>query len=410
MARRGGIFYGWMIVSASFLTLLLVCGLWSTFSIFINPLQAEFNRDRASVSVAMSMGLVVYGVSLPFIGRLIDRFGPKKVILLSSILAGVSTVLLGLVSRLWQYLLLYGVPLAIGYAGAGLVANTSLVRRWFTERSELALSLTQSGLPLGQLVVVPLAAHLTVGWGWRSAYIIMGLVMLATIPTTVFFVVGDRAREEGAGAEPVGGVEERRLRERLEAGLGEHIRRPPFLILAVVYFLCGFTDIPIATHMAPFIVDRGLTEMAAAYVLSIIGGATWLGTLLFGFLSRKFRRRFLLVAIYLIRAATFPLLLGRPRMPHLILFAIFFGVTQFSMVPLISSWIGDMYGHMYLGRLFGVITLIHALGASSGTYLDGWVFDVTRSYRSAFILSSALALAASVLIYFIGEKRRRHPM
>lgn len=406
MGKRGGIFYGWIIVSVSFVTLILVCGLWSTFSLFINPIQAEFNRDRASVSLAMSIGLMVYGLSLPFIGRLIDRFGPKKVILLSSILAGVSIILLSLISSLWQFYLLYGVLLAIGYAGAGLVANTSLVRSWFTERSELALSATQSGLPFGQLIVVPAAAYLILAYGWRNAYLILGFTLLAVIPITVFLLVGDRTGEESV--QPSGlqdNITETRFQGRSGSVLIERIKTPSFLILTAVYFICGFTDIPIATHMAPFILDIGLTKMAAAYILSLIGGATWVGTLIFGFLSRKFERRLLLVAIYFIRAATLFLILNKPSMPDLTLFAILFGLTQFSMVPLISAWIGDTYGNMYLGRIFGIITLIHALGASSGTYIDGLIFDVTDSYRSAFIVSSTLAFIASALIYFIKEKK-----
>ena len=147
--------------------------------------------------------------------------------------------------------------------------------------------------------------------------------------------------------------------------------------------------------------------MIAAYILSIIGGATWIGTLIFGFLSQRFERRFLLVAIYFIRAITFFLLLRSPYMSILVMFSILFGLTQFSMVPLFSAWIGDTYGQMLFGRLFGIITLIHAIGASSGIYLNGWIFNITNSYRLAFIISSTLAFVASALINFIEEKSAR---
>jgi len=410
MKREGGGSYDWIIVSVSFVTLVLICGLWSTFSIFINPIQVEFNRDRSSVSLAMSIGLIVYGASLPIIGRLIDRFGPKKVIIPASLLAGVSTILLSLISRLWHFHLLYGVPLALGYAGAGLIANTSLVRSRFTESSELALSVTQSGLPLGQLIVTLVAANLILKCGWRNAYLIMGLILLLVIPTMVLLLVEDRPvgnnlRPDEAGGD-VGGSH---FQGNLEAGLSGHIRSPFFLILAAAYFICGFTDIPIATHMAPFISDMGFTEMVAAYILSLIGGATWVGTLLFGFLSQKFERRHLIAAIYSIRAATFFILLYEPHISGLTAFSILFGLTQFSMVPLIAAWMGDRYGNAYLGRLFGFITLIHAVGASSGTYLNGWIFDASGSYRLTFVISSTLAFTASALIYFIKEKQRGNP-
>jgi len=189
-----------------------------------------------------------------------------------------------------------------------------------------------------------------------------------------------------------------------EVKLFKNLRAHSFLIFLVVYFICGFTDIPIVTHMAPFILEGGFDEMIAANILSLIGGTTLVGTLLFGFLSRKFERKLLLVTIYLIRALTFFILFDKPYMSFLIVFAIFFGLTQFSMVPLISAWIGDTYGQMYLGRLFGIITLLHALGASLGTILNGFIFDLTDSYLFAFIISSALSFIASILIYFTHEQ------
>lgn len=410
MRKGGNRSSDWIVVSVSFVTLVLICGLWSTFSIFINPVQIEFDRDRSSVSLAMSIGLMVYGTSLPIIGRLIDRFGPKRVIIPASILAGVSTILLGLVSRLWHFHLLYGVPLALGYAGAGLIANTSLVRSRFTERSELALSVTQSGLPLGQLMVTLVAANLILEYGWRNAYLIIGLILLMVIPTIVLFLVEDRPVENNLRPDEAGNdIAGSHFQGDLEAGLSRHIGSPFFLILTAAYFICGFTDIPIATHMAPFISDIGFTEMVAAYILSMIGGATWVGTLLFGFLSQRFQRGHLIVAIYSIRALTFFILLYEPHISGLITFSILFGLTQFSMVPLIAAWMGDRYGNAYLGRLFGLITLIHAIGASSGTYLNGWIFDALGSYRLTFVISSTLAFTASALFYLIKEKKRDNP-
>jgi len=408
MGESGKLFYGWIIVSISFLTLIVVCGSWSAFSIFMNSLQNEFNWDRASISLAMSIGLIVYGSSLPFVGKLIDRYGARKVILLASVSMGVSTILLNLISHIWHFYFLYGVCVAIGYAGAGLIANTSLVRNWFRERSELALSVMQSGLPFGQLLVVPFAAYLIVVYSWRIAYLILGFILCVIIPMIVFFISRDSSNKEIDQPFVTSiGVNRLSFQNEPEINILDHIKTRPFLTMIIVYFICGFTDIPIVTHMAPFITDVGFSAMIAAYILSIIGGATWIGTLIFGFLSQRFDRRLLLVAIYFIRTVTFCLLLKSPYMSTLILFSIFFGLTQFSMVPLISAWIGDNYGQMLMGRLFGTITLIHAIGASSGTYLDGLIFNKTNSYKLAFIVSSALAFVASTLVYFIEENRDR---
>lgn len=404
LEQRGGFFYGWIIVFVSFVTLLLVSGLWSAFALFINPIQSEFNMDRASVSLVMSVGLIVMGGSLPFLGKLIDEVGPRKIIIYSSVLMGVSTVLLNYISSFWQLLILYGIPLAIGFAGAGLVSHTSLVRSWFDERSDFALSVMQSGLPFGQLIVVPIAAHLIFEYGWRRAYLILGLLLTLLAPVMVFFLAKEKEKKSSR-IDSLGALEGGRGSEvEPEASLLGHVKTPSYLILIVVYFICGFTDIPIATHMGPFITDKGYAGLFSAYVLSIIGGATWIGTLFLGVLSRRFKRRFLIVAIYFVRAAAFFILLGKTNTSSIIVFAILFGLTQFSMVPLIAAWIGDTFGAVYMGRLFGLIALIHALGASSGTFLDGWIHDVTDNYQFAFIAASVLAFLASALYYFMKDR------
>jgi MFS family permease len=395
--------FGWIIVFISFLTLLLNCGIWTTFSVFIKPIQEEFKASRAEISMVASIGLVVSGASLIWFGRIIDKYGPSKVIVSSSILMGASLCLLNYISTFTQYTVLFGVFAALGFAGAGLVANTALVKGWFQENSELALSITMSGLPFGTLVMTPIATHLLVNYGWRKAYLTLGLILLILVPILFLFL----AKSQRANSNLKSSVENDNGLPVLEsnAGIMKLIISPPFLFLLPIHFICGWTDIAIVNHIVPHVIDSGFNEIFAAYVMSIIGGATWLGTLLFGFLSRRYRRQFLIIAIYFIRATTFSLLIIKPNSAYLLLFSIVFGLTQFSMVPLISSWIGDNYRATFLGRLFAFTNIIHSVGAALGTYLNGWIFDGTGSYSYAFVISAFLSLMASALYVFIKDNK-----
>jgi MFS family permease len=393
--------FGWIVVVISFLTLLLICGIWTTFSVFIKPIQEEFKASRAEISMVASIGLVVSGASLILFGKIIDKYGPSKVIILSSILMGVSLSLLNYISTFSQYIVLFGFFAALGFAGAGLVANTALVRAWFQENGELALSITLSGLPFGTLVMTPIATQLILHYGWRKAYLALGLILLTLIPILFLFLI--RSQRTNSHLESYTNNGNDGLVLESDTSIMKIALSPPFFFLLPVHFICGWTDIAIINHIVPHVVDSGFNEIFAAYVLSFIGGATWLGTLLFGFLSRRYGGQFLIKAIYFIRAMTFSLLIIKPNSAFLVLFSILFGLTQFSMVPLISSWIGDNYRAVFLGRLFALTAVIHSVGAALGTYLNGWIFDSAGSYNYAFVISAVLSLMASGICILIKD-------
>jgi predicted MFS family arabinose efflux permease len=295
-----------------------------------------------------------------------------------------------------HYIIIYGVFVSLGFSGAGLVAVTALIRGWFGEKSELELSITQSGLPFGTLILTPIATWLLVSFGWRSAYLFFGLLLLTIIPG-IFILIITRSRLTPVftGDASSGSLE--------QGNIVEIMCSFPFFLMIPIHFICGWTDIALVNHIAPFVVDSGFTEMFAAYVLSLIGGATWLGTLLFGFLSRKFSKQYLIILIYIVRGASFLLLIFEPSPVFLLLFSTLFGLTQFSMVPLISSWIGDNYRQEFLGRLFALTNIVHSVGASLGTYLNGWVFDVYGGYFIAFLISSVFSFIASGIYFFVKD-------
>ena len=385
-----------IIAVASFLIMLIVCGSWFSFPIFVSPLTDDFSWDRTSISAVISLGLIISGVSLPFIGRLIDKFGPKKVIFVASVLLGISLLLKGIATNLLELAIFHGILGAIGYAGGALIANTALISRSATKKMMLALSFSQSGLPLGQQLFVPLAAYLMTVYDWRIANITLGIICLLLVPAFLLVIVksGSETNLNPAKGET----------KQVKSNILKQMRSKPYLLAIILYFCCGFTDIAVASHITPFAYGTGISEFISANLFGMIGGLTWIGTLLCGFLAERFRKGAMLVGIYAVRNVSLIVLLYACNISLLLLFVVLFGLTYFSMVPLISVWLREMYGEPSLGGLFGTLSLIHALGASSGTYLNGFLFDMNGNYQLAFILAFAVSLIATLCAFLIQNK------
>lgn len=382
-----------IIAVVSFLIMLIVCGSWFSFPIFIAPLTDEFNWDRTAISTVISLGLIVSGLALPFIGRLIDKFRPKKVIFTASLLLGVSLILKGTVTNLFELIIFHSIISALGYAGSALIANTALISRLTTKRMLLAMSLSQSGLPLGQQLFVPLAAYLMIVYDWRLANIALGVICVSSIP--ILLSVMTKFESETHLNLTNGEI------KQAKSDILKQMRSRPYLLSTLLYFCCGFTDVTIASHITPFAYGIGISEFVSANLFGMIGGFTWIGTIVCGLLANKVGRDNLLVGIYVVRNASLILLIYAYNVPLLLLFVVLFGLTYFSMVPLISAWLRDAYGQSSLGGLFGTLSLIHAVGASSGTYLDGILFDINGNYQLAFILTLAISFIATICAVLI---------
>lgn len=386
MGYRGlrGLKAEYSIIASSFLIMLVVCGSWFSFPVYINTFIEDFNWDRSSISSVISLGLIVSGLALPFIGRSVDRFGPKRVIFIAGILLGVSLILKSAVRNIWELTFFHSVIGALGYAGSSLVANTALISRLVSKRRVIAMSLSQSGLPLGQQLFVPLAAYLTIIYDWRISNILLGTSCLILVPTLLSLIRSD---------------EHVLLNESTEQDTPSvliHLKNLNYLLLLLLYFCCGFTDIAIASHFILFSSGIGISEFLSASFYGLIGGLTWIGTVVCGFIAGKLGRDNLMVGIYSIRSLSIVLLLFTNDVYTVVLFLVLFGLTYFSMVPLISSRVEETYGRPYLGRLFATLSLVHAVGASVGTYLYGLLFDIQGDYSLAFTLALLVSLVATL--------------
>lgn len=376
------------IAVVAFTTLLVSSGVNLSFGLFVTPLAGEFGGSRAVVSLAATTNLLLFGVTQPLFGRMVDAAGPRPVMVLGLALMAAGNLAMSGISAPWQLYLAYGVLGGAGVTGAGILTVSVLILRWFRQGRGTVLTVIATGSSLGQAIFYQGAAWLTQAHGWRTTYLVFGAILALLAPVCWWLVTDDPPGETcDAGAAPA------------PTGLPGVLTGHTFGLLAGAYVACGFTDFMITTHLAALAVDRGLGTATGAHALSLLAIANVAGLLLAGRLADRVGNRSALVAVYLVRALALSLICVVGGRGGLYAFAFLFGLTFFTTAPLTSALISELYGLALTGRVFGAANAVHHLAGATGAYLAGQVFDLTGSYLSVFALGATTVYAATVLTW-----------
>ncbi|MBI4287434.1 MAG: MFS transporter [Chloroflexi bacterium] len=396
------VFYGWWIVIASLSILSVVFGVsFYSFGVFFKPLAAEFGWGRAAISGAMSLLTFLWGVSAPLGGRLSDRFGPKKVMLVSSIPFGASLLLLARTQTLWHLYVFYAL-LALSYGGITMVPVSSLVNRWFQGKKGLALGITFSGVSLGGMVFAPVIGLLIGELGWRDTYSVLGAGSLAVILPLVLGVIKDgpgpvantagnprpvlpRAPEPVRPAPPVSPTNTSDASPPTIWGTGRMLRSPVFWSISISFFLVNLGQIAVLTHEVPFLTDRGISPLVAASTLGFTSGMGILGKLVTGYLADRFSRVSITVGSFILQAVGLFVLMEAGSMPLVWVFVVVFGASIGGTAVIRPLMVAEYFGERSFAVVYGWIELTRLLGATIGPFFAGWVYDTTQSYTWAFI-------------------------
>ena len=400
--------YGWIVLGAVVLVMLGGSGLRAVFGVFIKPMEAEFGWDRASLSGAAALSLLLLGAVGPLVGWLADRWGPRRVIMLACGVLGLGTLLSSRIHHLWEIYVTAGVLMAVGAGGLGISTGATVAARWFESRRGLVMGVLGGAMSAGQLVVIPLAVWLTLNYGWRQSFLGLGILLLVTALPLAFWLVKDDPADKGlkafgAGAGvPSAGMtampSDRRVAVR------EAMTVPAFWLLAGTFFICGYTSNGLVlTHLVPHAADHGFSEMHAAQALGIMGAMNILGTVASGWICDRFGRKGPLAFYYGVRGLSLLFLLYVWNVPSLNLFAALFGLNYISTVPPTTTLTANIFGRYSVGSLSGWIFFSHQMGAALGAAIGGWVFQSTGSYSWAFVSAALLAFLAVPLALAIKE-------
>jgi MFS family permease len=387
-------------VAAGFTVLFVTTGVNFAFGILFKPILGELGSERSTLALAASASLVVNALGQPLIGALVDRWGPRRVILPSMALMAAGTGLVSLGRAPWQVILLYGVVAAVGYTGSGILPISVHVGRWFPGERGFVLAVAACGFSLGQLVFTQVAAHAALALGWRRTYTLLAGVLGVFV---VLFAgwLRDGPRPAALGSPPAASGRARSLTRRAALGTA------PFWCMTAGLMGCGFTDFLLTTHLAPFATDLGLSPAVAANALSLWAAANVAGILLAGTVAARVGARRALVLTYVLRATSLFLLLGVRETWQLYLFAVLFGATFFTTAPLSSTLVGDLFGPVHHGLIFGGANLFHHLAGALGSYAGGLVFDLTGSYRPIFLTGAVMIVGSAAVTALAHPPRRR---
>src|SRR5207248_6354615 len=285
-------FYGWVVLALCFLTTLTSAGVRSSPSVLIHPLEAEFGWSRAAIALVVGMNLLLFGIASPISGWLLDRYGPRKVMLgsLTVLILGVSGTIT--MNQFWQFFLVWGIIVGIGAGGVGSVLTATVGNRWFVAKRGLALGILGSASSTGQIIFLPLFMAMITYAGWRLGSMALIIVAIILLPLIFLFMCDDPSDvgldPYGAGQAPIpSGTASLRGMSSKNATITarEVVRHPTFWLLAGSFFVCGGTaNGLIGTHLIPHEIEIGIPQIAAASLLGIMGGLNMVGTIFSGWM------------------------------------------------------------------------------------------------------------------------------
>ena len=406
-ATRGGLHHAWVVLGALVVVMLLGSGLRAVFGVFIRPMEATFGWDRAALSGAAAISLLLLGAAGPLVGWLADQWGPRRVIFVSAILLGLGAMLSSRVSALWQIYITCGVLMGLGAGGVGMSTGAALAARWFEARRGLVMGLVGGAMSAGQLVIVPLAVWFTLSYGWRQSFLYLGVLLLViALPLTLLFIQDDPAQKglKAYGAGQAARAGEPKAPPEGRTRVADAMQVPAFWLLAGTFFICGYTSNGLVlTHLVPHAAEHGFSEMHAAQALGVMGAMNILGTVASGFICDRFGRKGPLAFYYGVRGLSLLFLLYVWNVPSLHIFAAIFGLNYISTVPPTTTLTANIFGRYSVGSLSGWIFFAHQVGAALGAAVGGWVFQSTGSYSWAFISAALLAFLAVPMALAIKE-------
>ncbi len=411
LSPKPGFFYGWYIIAASWVMLFLVSAVG--VGIFFKPILEEFGWDRATLSAVHTFALLLFAIATPFIGRLIDRFGPKAMLFVSLATQTASATVNGLAAGIWHIFagrFLYEIK--------SLQASQVLINRWFVKKRGRAQGIAATGMPIGALLLSPLSQYLVLAWGWRETmFFWAGVTFVVLLPLTILVRNGPGEKGGDPDGEPVrplkpGAASHRNGVPALSGHtLAEASRNAAFWLVLGTQLICGIGCGFMMTHIVIFATDLGYTEMIGASFISVQGGLNLVGVLLTGHLSDRYARSRVLALTHVIRSLSFVIVVvfilidpGKSGLWLLYLSMALFGFGWFTTSPLTSGLVADLFGGLRMGTIIGITMSCHTVGMALGAYAGGVTFELTGSYYSFFVVQATLEFLAAGLAFAI--KRR----
>jgi MFS family permease len=394
------------VLIASFLVGTTVNGIRLSYGVFFKSLESEFELSRATTSGVLSVFMLLSGFFGFLGGWILDRYGPRTLIFIIGLGSGLSLFLTASTTAPWQLFVSYSLLLSLG-TGAAYVVLASTASRWFERKRGLALAIVAAASGMGMVTISPLAAYLISSYDWRTSYIVLGLLAwLIVLPLSVLFksdpgqvgaladgvplVAGEIEIQAKASSRPLGGF-----------SLGEASATRSFWLLLSAWLLFSSSQFLILTHVVPDAIDKGISAVAAAVIISIIGVTSIPSMLIGGRISDAVGRKVPVVICMIVHAAAMAGLIWADELWAFYLFAVIYGLARGGIIPPLSAMVGDIFGLHSIGVILGILNISWQIGAAIGPFVGGFIFDLSNSYAIAFSLGVLSLLVAALLVALV---------
>ena len=396
------VFYGWIIVAA---TMISICGLFGvrfSFGVFFKSLQGEFELTRAATSSIFSTYMILAAVFGVVTGWALDKYGPKLVVSLMGFFTGLSLVITSQATSSWQLFLSYSLLLSIGTSGT-MAAFIPVISRWFDKKRGIAIGIATSGTGLGTLIIAPTSAYLISSMDWRTAYLVLGLAVWVIVISAAMLLKRD-PREIGGlpdGVKSIASTTDSANNEVDAQLIGfsfrQALRTRQFWFVFGTWLSFATCLSLIMTHVVPYVTDTGISLEKAATVISLIGAFQIISRLAVGRISDIAGRKIPGVACTLIGLCALICLIWSRELWMFYTFAVIFGIAYGGIGVINLSLAGDIFGRRNLGTIMGTLEVAFSAGSAIGSFLGGYIFDITESYVMAFAIGAATILVLALL-------------
>jgi MFS family permease len=387
-----------MMLAVCFVILLMAAVVRSVPGIILVSLEREFGWSRESITLAVSVNMLLFGLAGPFLGRLMDVHGPRRIALWTLGLIALGTAGTLWMRESWQMILLWGVVVGLGSGGPSMIMGAAVANRWFMARRGLALGILGAAMSAGQLVFTPFLMQMNLDQGWRAVTLFAAVAIGGVVVPLAWTFLRD---DPGAlGLKPYGATDQTPAQLEPDAHpMRVALRSPGFWLLALSFGICGLTTSGLfQTHLITHGVEHGFTEMTMATSLGVMGAADIFGTVGSGWICDRFGSRWPLAGYYLLRGASLLVLPWVNSTPELLVFSMVYGLNWLSTVPATSAMAADLFGKRNIGVVFGWIFFSHQVGAAASAYGASFLRTMLGDYTLVFMMSGAFALIGAGLI------------
>ena len=409
--RRLPLFYGWVVVAVTFVTMAVGVNARTAFSLFFPPILSEFHWERGVTAGAFSFGFVVSAAVSPLIGRLMDRGGPRAVMELGVALMGGGLLLAPLTTAPWHLYITIGVMVGAGSVCLGYSGQSLFLPNWFIRRRGLAMGIAFAGVGIGSVTLLPWVQHLIEATGWRTACTAMGLMVLIVLapinlllrkrPEDLGLLPDGEAARSASSAKPVSYIVDP-VWAATDWTLPRALATSRFWWICLGYFCGLYIWYAVQVHQTKYLLDIGFSPNVGVWALGVVSLLGIPGQIMLGHLSDRIGRE----AIWAVSSAGFAICFAalialkyQPSLALVYLMVFAQGALGYGLTSIMGAVVLEIFQGPHYGSIFGCVMLVALAGGAAGPWVTGTLYDLTGDYTIAFAIAIGVSLLSAVAIW-----------